>query len=165
MSDGRIYYTETDGNYYLKLTGDVRVTLCTGLSNYINKIFATDSISSVIVDLDDAKAVDSTTLGLLAKVALHVIKTENIKPMLIIRDASMLRLVEGMGFDEIFEVIGDLPDTPSKLKAIPCTKAPDDEARTQVIDAHKTLMSMNKKNMKTFSELVKALEREADEQG
>ena len=162
MGDGRIYYAEEAGNYYLKLIGDVRVTLCTGLGTYINKIFDTDNIQSVLVDLDDAKAVDSTTLGLLAKVALHVAKKEQIKPMLIIRDPSMLRLVEGMGFDEIFEVVGDLPDTPSKIKAIPCTKAPDDEAREQVIDAHKTLMSMNKKNMHTFGELVKALEREAE---
>lgn len=163
MGEGRIYYKEECGSYYLKLVGDVRVTLCTGLSNYINQIFDTDKISSVIVDLEEAKAVDSTTLGLLAKVALHVIKKEDIKPMMIIRDASMLRLVEGMGFDEIFEVVGDLPDTPSKLKAISCTKAPDDEARGQVIEAHRTLMSMNQKNMNTFSELVKALEREADE--
>lgn len=162
MGEGRIYYTEENGSYYLKLTGDVRVTLCTGLSRYINKIFDTENITSVIVDLDDAKAVDSTTLGLLAKVALHVIKQENIKPMIIIRDPSMLRLVEGMGFDEIFEVVGDVPDTPSKLKVLPCTKAPTDDARAQVIESHKTLMSMNKKNMNTFSELVTALEREAD---
>lgn len=163
MGEGRIYYAEEGGNYYLKLVGDVRVTLCTGLKDYIDCIFDSDAISSVIVDLTEAKAADSTTLGLLAKVALHVVQQEDIKPMMIVKDKSLEKVVEGMGFDEIFEMVEALPDTPSQLQELPCTKAPTDEARNQVIDAHKTLMSMNSKNMQTFSQLVKTLEKEADQ--
>ena len=164
MSDGRIYYAEQDHNYYLKFVGDVRVTLCTGLSKYIQSIFDGDQIASVSVDFTETKAVDSTTLGLLAKVALHVIDKEDIKAMLIVSDKSLIRLVKGMGFDEIFELVPSLPKTPDELKTLPCSKAPTDEARAQVIEAHKMLMCMNKKNMNAFSELVKALEREEREE-
>lgn len=160
MAEGRIYYAQEGDNYYLKLVGDVRVTLCTGLKNYISSIFDSETISSVIVDMTEAKAADSTTLGLLAKAALHVIQTEDIKPLMIIQDDSLVKVIEGMGFEEIFELVETLPDTPEKLQELPCTKAPTDEARNQVIDAHKTLMSLNKKNMHTFSELVNTLERE-----
>ena len=163
MSDGRIYYAEEEGNYYLKMAGDVRVTLCTGLNDYINRIFATENIASVVVDMTAAECVDSTTLGLLAKIALHTLAEEDIKPMMIVNDASMIRLIEGMGFDEIFEILPSLPSTPDELKAVSSVKASSDESRDQVIEAHKTLMSMNKKNMRTFSELVKALEHENEQ--
>ena len=161
MSDGKIYYAQREDNYYLKFVGDVRVTLCTGLNTYIKSIFDGDCIASVSVDFTETTAVDSTTLGLLAKVALHVLEREEIKAMLIVTNASLIRLVESMGFDEIFEIVPKFPETPKQLAPLPCSKAPSDEARAQVIEAHKTLMSMNKKNMSAFSELVKALERES----
>ena len=161
MSDGRIYYAECQGNYLLKFNGDVRITLCTALSNYINRIFAAGDMKSVIVDLGEARAVDSTTLGFMAKVALYA-NERNIKPLLISDDVSMVRLIEGMGFDEIFTIADQLPGDFNKLKEMKCVHASTEEARTQVIEAHETLMSMNNKNMLAFSSLVKALEREAD---
>jgi len=110
--------------------------------------------------MTDTECVDSTTLGLLAKIALHTSQKEDIKPMMISQDASMLRLVDGMGFEEIFEILPNVPTTPAELKALSCAKTSSDDARNQVIDAHKTLMSLNKKNMRAFSELVEALEHE-----
>lgn len=163
MSDGRIHYAGCKGNYLLRFTGDVRVTLCTTLKNYIERIFDADDMESVIIDLREAKAVDSTTLGFMAKVAIYA-NTRNIKPLLIVHDESMIRLVEGMGFDEIFTITDRVPDDIDKLKEMKCVKASTEEARSQVIEAHKTLMSMNHKNMQAFSSLVKALEREADTQ-
>lgn len=161
MSDGRIHYAECKGNYLLKFSGDVRVTLCTTLKKYIERIFGADDMESVIVDLREAKAVDSTTLGFMAKVAIYA-NDRNIKPLLISDDASMIRLVEGMGFDEIFTITHELPCDTKKLKEMKCVKVSTEEARAQVIEAHETLMSMNHKNMHTFSSLVKVLEREAD---
>lgn len=162
MKDGRIHYAERSGNYYLKFSGDVRVTLCTGLNVYIERIFEEDNVQSVVVDLSEAEAVDSTTLGLLAKIALYTDDQQQIKPIMIVRDPSMLRLVESMGFDEIFELMETVPDSPKRLKELPCSSATTDVARDQVIEAHRVLMGMNESNMNTFSELVKALETEAD---
>lgn len=161
MSEGKIYYAQCKGNYLLKFNGDVRVTLCTSLKKYIERIFDADDMKSVIVDLREARAVDSTTLGFMAKVAIYANK-RSIKPLLITGDASMIRLVEGMGFDEIFTITDELPGDMQKLKEMKCVKATTEEARSQVIEAHETLMSMNHKNMQAFSSLVKALEREAD---
>jgi len=160
MGEGRIYYAERKGNYLLKFVGDVRVTLCTTLNNYINHIFAQEDMASVIVDLSDVKAVDSTTLGFMAKVAIYANK-RGLTPLLITADKSIIRLVEGMGFDDIFSIIDNLPSDTDALSKMNCVTAGTEEAREQVIEAHKTLMSLNTKNMQTFSALVKALEGEA----
>jgi len=161
MGEGRVYYADRQGNYLLKFVGDVRVTLCTTLNNYINYIFAADDMTSVIVDLSEAKAVDSTTLGFMAKVAIYANK-RGLNPVLIASDKAMIRLVEGMGFVEIFAITDELPDSIEELQRMNCVAGSTEEARDQVIEAHKTLMSLNTKNMETFSALVKALESEAN---
>lgn len=161
MGEGRIYYAENKGSYLLKFVGDVRVTLCTTLSNYINRIFAKPGLQSVILDLTEAKAVDSTTLGFMAKVAIYA-NSKGVTPVMITDDPSMIRLVESMGFDEIFKIHGQLPDNLETLKELSCVSSSTDETRQQVIESHKILMSMNNKNMHAFSELVKALERESE---
>lgn len=161
MSNGRVYYADRNGNYLLKFIGDVRVTLCTTLNDYINVIFQADDMESVIVDLTEAKVVDSTTLGFMAKVAIYANK-RGLNPVLITSDSSMIRLIEGMGFDEIFSITSELPDDIDELERMNCVAGSTEVARNQVIEAHKTLMSLNNKNMQTFSALVKALESEAN---
>lgn len=159
--NGKIYFSEQGCNFFLRFVGDVRVTLCAALNTYVEKLFSEDEICSVVIDLRKANAVDSTTLGLLARIALHTNEIGIIKPILLVKDASMFRLVESMGFDEIFSIQESFPDTCQQWRSLPCTSVSTDEAREQVIEAHKILMSMNNKNMNTFSDLVSALEQES----
>ena len=156
----RIYYAEDAGSYYLRFVGDVRVTFCITLTTYLQRLFSAATIESVVVDLRSAKAVDSTTLGLLAKLALFLKDKDYPQPLLIVEDASMIRLLESMGIDEIFSFSGALPGDLTQLKELPFIAASSDEAKEKVIDAHKTLMGMTNKNMKVFSDLVKNLEAE-----
>lgn len=160
-ADNRIYYAEEAGNYYMRFVGDVRVTFCGALTNYLEKLFSIENINSVVVDLKSAKAVDSTTLGLLAKLALYLQKTKNLTPVLLVEDASMIRLLESMGIDEIFGLSADLPEDIGREKELACTEVGEEEARDKVLEAHRTLMRLNSKNMLVFSDLVKSLEKEA----
>jgi anti-anti-sigma factor len=158
--ENRIYYAEQSGNFYLRFVGDVRVTFCATLNTYLDRLFEAPQINSVVVDLRKAKGVDSTTLGLLAKLALYVQHRSNLKPLMILEDASLLRLIESMGLDEIFSLTDDFSEDSAKLKELPLTAVDSEEAREQVIAAHRTLMELNSKNMLVFSDLVKSLESE-----
>ena len=140
MGEGRIYYAEQDGNYYLKFVGDVRVTLCTTINTYVERIFAAEDMTSVVIDLSSASGVDSTTLGLLAKIAIYAENDKRIKPLLISADDSMVRLLEGMGFDEIFCISPDFPASEPELKQLECCAATSEEARLQAVSyTHLTL--------------------------
>lgn len=160
-SENRIYYAEESGNYYMRFVGDVRVTFCGALTNYLDKLFSVEEINSVVVDLKSATAVDSTTLGLLAKLALYLRNTNDLKPVLLVEDPSMIRLLESMGIEEVFDFSESLTESMGKEKEMPCTTVGEEEARTKVIEAHKTLMGLNRKNMMVFSDLVKSLEKES----
>lgn len=158
----RILYAQKDGNYYLRFVGDVRVTFCTTLNTYLEQLFKADDIRSVAVDLRTAAAVDSTTLGLLAKLALYVNRVANLKPLLIVEDESMIRLIQSMGLDEIFSLAEGFPDQAGSLQELELSHADTESARGKVIEAHRTLMKLNNRNMDAFSDLVKRLEAEAD---
>ncbi len=157
----RIYYAHKDGNYYLRFVGDVRVTFCATLNTYIELLFKAEEINSVAVDLRTAAAVDSTTLGLLAKLALYVNREARIRPLLIVTDESMIRLLQSMGLDEIFSLAQDFPDQLQSLDELHLTHADTETARTRVIEAHRTLMKLNNRNMEVFAYLVLRLEGEA----
>ena len=70
MQPGRILVAGQDGAFVIKLVGDVRLTLCTTLDEFFDEMLSVEGFASVVVDLSDALNVDSTTLGLLAKLAI-----------------------------------------------------------------------------------------------
>ena len=71
MGQGKILISDKSDNYLLKLVGDVRLTLSGTLNRYMEILFGKNQVKSVVVDMLDADGVDSTTLGLIAKLGLH----------------------------------------------------------------------------------------------
>jgi len=70
MSSGEIKVAAHDGVYVIKMEGDVRLTLCLSFDDFIEKMFDAPDFCSVVFDLSDAQAIDSTTLGLMAKISI-----------------------------------------------------------------------------------------------
>lgn len=161
MSSGRILVAQQGGVYLLKLTGDVRVTLCASVTDYINQIFSGPPATDVYVDLLEAEGIDSTMLGMLAKLAVHCIDELHIKARMLCVNRNILRVLESMELDELFEILG-LPTSPD----IPVTDiTPDsdqepelDTLRQQVLEAHKLLVKLNPKLMGDFVALINTLE-------
>lgn len=161
MSNGRILIAEQEGIYLLKLTGDVRVTLCASISDYIERIFSGASVKEVYVDLLEAEGLDSTTLGLLAKLAIYCIDKLHIKVKLLCLNRNILRVIESMELEEFFDVLG-LPEAP-ELATTDVTpeegEEPDhEELRQQVLEAHKLLVKLKPELMGEFVDLIHSLE-------
>ena len=72
MSEGRVLAASQDGAHVIRFFGDVRLTMCTTIDDYFQAMFDDPGFASVLVDLCDAEGIDSTTLGMLAKLALEV---------------------------------------------------------------------------------------------
>lgn len=157
MEPGKILVSEHDGAYVIKLTGDVRVTLCSSLNHYMEVIFQSGDISEVIVDMLEAEGVDSTTLGLLAKLALHCNEQYQVKPVVFCPDDSLYRTLMVMGLDDVFDIAQTVP-AESVCKELPETTPCVDETREQVLEAHKLLSSFNERNKQEFMDLIRALE-------
>ena len=163
MTPGKILVADSMGDYLLKLSGDVRVTLCGTLNRHIETIFGSKNVKQVVVDMLDADCLDSTTLGLLAKLGLHCRKNYGINIQVFCENASILRTLECMSFDEIFDIFQDVPDIKEHihLHSIQIENSDIDAVRLQVLEAHKLLIELSPGNSREFTDLIRALESDS----
>ena len=108
----------------------------------------------------DAEGLDSTTLGLIAKLGLHCRKQYGINIQVFCQNSNILRTLESMSFDEIFDIFEELPvsDAGVNLHEIGLENLEIDEIRQQVLEAHKVLVQLSSDNQQEFQDLIKALE-------
>ena len=163
MQSGQIMVGDHQGIYVVKLVGDVRLTLCTSFDSFIDRMFAHGDFKGVVFDLNQAEGIDSTTLGLMAKIAFRAEARNHRRPLVLCDNRGLLHLLDSMGFDELMDFESGAGAEPYAADPAPlrCNNTPDeDAAREMVLEAHRVLMSMNEQNAETFRDLVRALETE-----
>jgi anti-anti-sigma factor len=160
---GKILVGSYEGVYIIMFEGDVRLTLCTTVDVYLHRMFEDSGFKSVVVDLSHTDNIDSTSLGLLAKLSIQADKQHNFRPTLISTRPDITRILLSMGFDEVFNLVEKPLEHKEQLVELPRQSASDEDVRQRVLDAHRTLMSMNEANHETFHDLVATLEQDPHE--
>ncbi len=159
MQEGRILAASQDGAYVIRLEGDVRLTLCTTMDDFIQHMFADPNFASVWVDLCEVKGIDSTTLGLLAKLALKVREKFGFMPAIYSGDPGINRLLKSMAFNRLFELHEEPCNNPQGIEEIPTVQGSEESVKKKVIEAHRVLMGISDENRDRFKDLISALER------
>lgn len=157
---GKILVAIQDGIEVIKFVGDVRVILGPTISRLLNNIGTDESVKSIVIDLRETTSIDSTSLGLLAKIALKSNQLFGSKPILVSTDDDVNRVIASMGFSQVFVLVNQMPTDCCPEGELPTEVASEDVMRDQVLEAHKVLMSLNEKNFDSFCDLVDALEKE-----
>ena len=166
MADGRILVGDSDGVYLLKLVGDVRVTLCISAEGFIQRLLGDPDIKAISVDLTETRGMDSTSLGILARLAIETRKLHGLRPTLLVTNPDLEKLLRVSGFAEEFIIVRSAEPSAVVVSELPRRRNMDEqELRRRVIEAHRTLMSMNATNESTFRDLVQALEDEEAQSG
>ena len=150
---GRILVGSHDGVYVILFEGDVRLTLCTAVDGYIERMLKDPSFRSVVVDLSGTVSIDSTSLGLLAKLSIQADKQFNFRPTLVSTNRDVTRILLSMGFDDVFKIVEEPLTHEEQLGELPVVESPEEDVRQRVLDAHRTLMSMNETNRDAFHDL------------
>ncbi|MBU2885958.1 STAS domain-containing protein [Gilvimarinus agarilyticus] len=165
MRPGQILVADHKGVYIIKMVGDVRLTLCMSFDQFIDAMFASDDFCEVLFDLSEAEAIDSTTLGLMAKISILGGERVGARPVIFSPNDSINRILDTMGFGDIFTIVHELKPPITATEVLVSDDQPDtdnDEAvvKDKVIEAHKVLMGLNRENQETFTDLVNMLESE-----
>lgn len=158
MSPGQILVADHQGVYVIKLKGDVRLTFCISFDQFIDSMLADPALISVLFDLSEAEAVDSTTLGLMAKISLLGQEKRNITPVILATNPGIKRILTSMGFTDIFTIVDHLDVDLSASRSLCCNDHDERLVKERVIEAHKILMGLNQQNAETFRNLVHMLE-------
>ena len=155
---GRIMVGDHDGVYVLLFQGDVRLTLCTAVDSFLDRMFQDACFKSVVVDLGATESIDSTSLGLLAKLSIQADKRFGYRPTLVSTQPDITRVLVTMGLDDVFNLVQEPLQHNEQLGELPCQAASEAEMRERVLEAHRILMNMNETNHAEFQDLVTTLE-------
>ncbi len=158
MSDGAIYYACCDGHYVLKFVGDVRLTLCSTIERHLETVLQRKDVTDTLVDLTETENIDSTSLGLIAKLAIKAAEKGMPQPTLVSTHEDITRILLGMGFDRVFVLLQELPVSRCDLQQVPFVQESEEEVRMRILDAHRVLIGLNDDNREVFKDLVATLE-------
>ena len=142
----------------MKLVGDVRLRLGAAVDEFLDRMFQDQKFRSVVVDLSATEGIDSTALGVLARLSTQARKRRAFTPTLISTRADITRLLETMGFDDIFHIVEEPLDDVRELGDLPRSNLSAEDLRNRVLEAHRALMSLNAGNHGQFEDLVAMLE-------
>ena len=161
MNSGKIYAAELDDIPVLKFEGDVRVLMSSTLESYFNSLYEHDSLDAMLIDLSDTRGIDSTTLGLLAKMAIKLKKMFNVRPTIVSTNANITRILQSMNFGAVTDIVNEPLADSAEFGELKQSVDSEARIRQRVIEAHQTLMELSEENRLQFQDLVNALKKEA----
>lgn len=159
MAEGTVYFAQQDGTSVLRFQGAISYTLGNALDRFLDDLFARGEFTKILVDLTDTESIDSTGLGLLAKIANFVRRRDGSKPLLFSTQPDINELLRNICLDEAFVLCEQRPDL-EPGQALPAGNPSETEMAQTVLDAHRLLCEMNDSNRAMFQNVVDAMERD-----
>jgi anti-anti-sigma regulatory factor len=160
MNNGKILAAEYQHMALLKFVGDVRVLMSSTLDNYCQGLYRLAVLDAVVVDMSETTGIDSTALGLLAKMAIQLRNRFNVTPTIVSPRADITRILRSMSFDVIFNIVDKPVSGAAPYKELQVQKESENTVREKVLDAHLTLMTLSEENRLEFQDLVQTLKQQ-----
>ncbi|MBX7257801.1 MAG: STAS domain-containing protein [Candidatus Hydrogenedentes bacterium] len=172
MSTGQVLSATFGDVHVLKFVGSIGYTdewtfpLSKSLRAYVDNLFQTPAPgSSVLIDLTEAKGIDSTNLGLLAELGKRCKSGFGTKPTIIAQQGRVLNVLQTMSFQTLFTILD--VDTPirGELDSLPDVPDSQVDVAFMILNAHKNLVSLSESNKDRFQIVVEAIEDDLRRKG
>ncbi len=138
----------------------MRYTQCGPLQALLDETFARGKVDNIIIDLTQATSIDSTGLGLLARINNHIQDHFHRKTPIFTTNPDINRSLDAVGFGDIFLLLHQRPGDQAEAQALPEAALSDRATADMVLQAHRCLASLNDDNWQQFGDVVAALETE-----
>lgn len=162
MSEGKILYSKKEQRYFIKLSGDLRFTSGRDFDSLLESMFKDTDMEDVMIDMSEANYLDSTMLGLLAKIANFFITKFQKKITILSTNEDINYLLSNIGLDNVFIIVTSFEVTPEVLENIPNINSSDRENAMTILDAHRQLVNLNEKNSEVFKDVIELLEQDTN---
>ena len=160
MPKNEYKYANVGNNYFIKLSGELKYTECTSFSSFINKLEKNSDYNDILVDLSESIYLDSTNLGLLAKISQLVLDKYNHRLTVISTNPDVTELLRNIGFEDICLLIEESPISDAAYNKIMGMNEAEESMAKMMLEAHRQLMNMNEKNREEFNNVVELMERQ-----
>jgi anti-anti-sigma factor len=159
MDDGKVLHASQDDIHVLRFIGDIRYTLSPSIDRFLEGIFAGAKPAGFVIDLTQTDSIDSTNLGLLARIATRMQKLGAPQVTLLSNRADINTLLISMALDEVFHIVDEPGLATGTAREVPQENTDREALARTLIDAHRALMELNERNREMFRDVVASLEK------
>jgi anti-anti-sigma factor len=162
MSSSKVYYAVNAGIHGLKYVGQIRYTIGASLDKFIKTLFDGPRPEGFMVDLREVETIDSTNLGLLARISNLMKQCGAPRVTLVSTDEDINRLLISIGFDEVFDIVDEMGHVMNDSQELGLQEDTGPEMAQTILDAHRTLMSISEDNKARFQDVVELVEQQLE---
>ncbi|HET9933119.1 MAG TPA: STAS domain-containing protein [Polyangiaceae bacterium] len=163
MTLGHVTHAQKGSVHVLRYFGTVNFLLAPGIQNFVDHLIEDGSVSGLVFDLSGASSLDSTNLGLMARVNERLVSKGAANSVIISGNEDIDAVLRSMGFDQTFELLsGDADDGAPNVEPIQTPAPSSVELKRTMLDAHQALIRMSEAHRKEFEAVVACLERDPE---
>ena len=161
MELGKIFYAHEDDRCFIKLAGDMKYPISNELSRVINDVCANEDNKIFVIDLSDVTSIDSTNLGLMAKIARCAHERKCDMPIIISINENINIILRSMGLGDVFKIVNMRHEVATHLVGVNPLKNEQKQSLSRImLDAHETLIEVNENNRNKFEDVCSLLRHE-----
>ena len=158
MDRGRYFYAEKDDITYIKMVGNLKYTTSSGFDHFVDGLMER-GFTNVVIDLSEATYIDSTNLGLIAKIAGRARHNPNMHVSIVSPNEDINEILRSVRFDKLFTIVENVEGI-DEFEEIPDEQRGKKEDLQMLLQAHKALIDIDEANRPQFKDVVELLENE-----
>ncbi len=160
MTSGHVTHAAREGVHVLRYFGTVNYTLAPGLQRFLQHLIHEGPVSGLVFDLTAAESLDSTNLGLMARVNEEVHDLGAANSVIISSNEDIDVVLRSMGFDQSFDLFA-MAAVPEAIAETVAAEPPSaTELHHTMLDAHRALCRLSEAGRVEFEQVVACLERD-----
>jgi anti-anti-sigma factor len=164
MSDGRVFHALRDGHHVLRYAGRADYLLAPAIERFAEGLFGSGAPVGLIFDLRQARMLDSTNLGLIARLGARADEAGGHCAIVSTND-DVTDVLRSMGMAAMFPILpGDpLVDEAGPEEELALEPTSQRELMRTMLEAHRVLARIDENDSAGFRAVVEGLESELGE--
>jgi anti-anti-sigma factor len=170
MADGRVTYAAEGGWHVLRYFGRVDYTMAPAIERFVeNLAHASPPARPFVFDVTDASILDSTNLGLIARLVERVRVEGAGRCTVVAKNGDIDDVMRSMGFEEIVDLAEHAPPQvgtpgsdggPVQQELVTDESASQGEMLRTMLEAHRALIGLDDQDCAQWRDVVTMLEAE-----
>lgn len=163
MPGGRVTHAESEGVHVLRYFGRINYVLAPAIKQFADDLVDQGDVRGWVFDLTHAELLDSTNLGLLARLAVRSGAADPARSVIVSPSDDLNSVLRSMSFDQLFDIVTVAPPDETTQEGgedIAGPAASRRELGETMLDAHRALMALSDSGRLEFEQVVAALEAE-----
>ena len=164
MKGSLFHVGDYNHNLYLKISGEIKVNNVYPLRSFL-KSMELSNCRHIVFDFRDAHYLDSTSLGTIAAAGLKYLESCKRKLSFVHVSKELEKNFANLGFGPIADMVKGVEIDIAEENLIPLPEKKEKVSVQEILEAHKSLGNLSKKNKEIFKNVIDQLEKKLKKLG